>query len=60
MVKAGIIRLADLDVVKKVSKGDVIAYFERDNFLQSNQGNNDSSIPFRLDDSWKNIERFTA
>lgn len=60
MAKAGISRLANLDVVKKVFKGDVIAYFERDNSLRSNHEHNDSSMPFMLDDSWKNIERFTA
>jgi len=60
MDKAGITHLADLDTVKKVSKGDIIAYFERDNSLRSNPMNNDSAIPFMLDDSWKSVERFTT
>lgn len=60
MTKAGVARLAELDVAKKVCKGDISVYLERNNVVRQTTMNNEAPMVFAIDDAWKHVPQFTT
>ncbi|NOU11408.1 MAG: hypothetical protein HOO98_15525 [Nitrospira sp.] len=59
MTQAGVTHLMELDVVKRVCKGESCVWVERDNTVRKNPTNTDTLVAFASDDAWQRITQFT-